>query len=108
MDSLERMMEIAADACMKAAAAYAKLNSLDCGDYTRFSEIIQRACVGAFDEALADAKEACDLGMNEIGLKPDGQVFQTTKFVYEATFLASMKVAGVRAAQTYEKEIVRA
>ena len=85
-DSTATLAQIAADRAMRAAAAYvAKHAGLNRGDLTgELTAALKRRLLTAVPAALDDAREALACGMSAVA---------------EATFLASMALAGVAAAK---------
>lgn len=82
----DRLGTVAANATMTGAAEYIRSKNLSSSqvDLDRLTDECRKAAKAALGQALADAKEALECGMGAAA---------------EATFLASMKLAGIQAAK---------
>lgn len=77
------LAEIATQTAMQAAVEYLRVHNLKANDAALVS-CLKAWCKIKLPEALRDAKEAFDCGMHQVG---------------QATFLATMKLAGIEAAK---------
>jgi hypothetical protein len=82
--NIDKLGTIAANAAMESAAAYLAKWGMTKIDYRAATEIIRRHVRAALDKAFDEAGEAFACGMDEIA---------------SATFLASMRLAGIAAAK---------
>ena len=82
--SPEELGSVAANITMNASADYIHRNNLTVTDYKVAADVIRDFCKEALFPALDDAKEALETGMGQIA---------------EATFQASMRMAGIEAAK---------
>jgi len=80
--SPEALGTVAANITMNASADYIRRNNLTVTDYETTANVIRDYCKRAVLEALEDAKEALETGMDHVA---------------EATFQATMKMAGIEA-----------
>lgn len=83
MATIDSLGRLAADAAMRAAVEYIHVHNLQ-ADTAALLECIRSWCRIKLPEALKDAKEALECGMGQIA---------------EATFLATMRQAGIEAAK---------
>lgn len=83
---VDRLGTIAADVAMRAAAEYIRINNLKVLDYDAATECLRSYCKSRLPMALKDAKDALDCGMGQVA---------------EATFKATMAMAGIEAAKEF-------
>lgn len=93
MSSLDQLAAIAADAGMRAAADYLRLNSVAVTDFQGATEVIREELRKAVGPALDDAKKALEANMGLIA---------------ETTFRASMVEAGIKAGRRIQQSIKKA
>ena len=86
MRTIESLGTVAADVAMRAAAEYVRTNNLKVLDYDAATACLKSYCKTYLPQALKDAKAAFDCGMNQVA---------------EATFKATMALAGIEAAKEF-------
>src|SRR5262245_39115733 len=84
--AIEGLGRAAAETAMRAAAEYVRVHGRTVRDWAAAEETLRRHVRAALPAALADAREALDLGMAAIA---------------QQTFLASMACAGIAAAEEF-------
>lgn len=87
MNAMDRLIQMGCDEAMRAAARYL-INDTDAKkiDHVAVSGLLKTHVNGCMDQAMADMREAVEAHMHQVGL---------------ATFLASMRIAGIDAAKEY-------
>ena len=90
MQAIDQLAVIAADAGMRAAADYLRLNNVAVTDFQAATEIIREEIRKAVEPALDDAKKALEANMGLIA---------------ETTFRASMVEAGIKAGKRIQKSL---
>lgn len=88
--TLNALATAAAEAAMRAAADYLRLNKVRVTDFPAATDVIREEIKKSLDEALGDAKAALDVNMGLAAV---------------ATFRASMAQAGIRAGKRIEKQM---
>ena len=85
LKNIDFLVKIAAETAMQAAADYLRNNDPK-ADLDLVIKQMRQLIAAGLDEALADANDAIDANMGHMA---------------EATFLASIRLIGIRAAKTY-------
>lgn len=91
MPNIDDLGTLAAEVAMRSAAEYVRVNNLRVHDYDAAAECIRAHCKARLSDALRDAKEALDCGMMQVA---------------QATFKATMALAGIEAAKEFTRPAV--
>jgi hypothetical protein len=88
-NQIDTLGQKAAEAAMRGAATYIRTNKLENLDLERITQLIRIRAKAALPEALRDAKDALDINQGQMA---------------QATFMASMTLAGINAVKDYQGE----